>query len=200
MSAWGGAAVRFVDLKPAVRGPAADTDLGEDRGSERGGSHDRIGLPAGARADERYGDDPFAQNRAHRRRGARSHSRGSTRRRLTPPKWRSHSPGQLVLSQKARVRTCRTLARCSLLLSPRSKRARQWLGTSAFVRVPAWAGLSQRRRCARAVPSAARSLRLALCSARLRHRNFRDQRIALVGSLRLVGAAQAPCRALASRA
>ena len=53
-------------------------------------------------------------------------SRGSTRRRLTPPKWRSRSPGRLVLSQKARVRTCRTLARCSLLLSPRRRsRARR---------------------------------------------------------------------------
>jgi len=37
---------------------------------------------------------------------------------LTPPKWRSRSPGRLVLSQKARVRTCRALARCSLLPSP----------------------------------------------------------------------------------
>ena len=36
------------------------------------------------------------------------------------------------------------------LVSPRSKRARQWLGTSAFVLVPAWAGLSQRRHCGRA--------------------------------------------------
>ena len=36
------------------RSPAS----GEDRVSERGGPHDRIGLAAGARADERYGDRP----------------------------------------------------------------------------------------------------------------------------------------------
>ena len=34
---------------------------GENRISERGGVHDRIGLPAGVRADERYGDQGVAR-------------------------------------------------------------------------------------------------------------------------------------------
>ena len=66
-----------------------------------------------------------------------SHARRSRTRSRTP----------LLPSQKPSVRTCPplTLARSCLRPGPRSKRARQWLGTSAFVLVPAWAGLSQRR-------------------------------------------------------
>jgi hypothetical protein len=54
-------------------------------------------------------------------RTARTLSRGSTRRRLT---MRGRALGRqcrLLLSQKARVRTCLPLARCSLVPSPRSR-------------------------------------------------------------------------------
>ncbi len=68
-----------------------------------------------------------------------THARRSRTRSRTP----------LLLSQKARVRTCPTLTRSSLALPPRSKRAWPGLGAIAFVPMPARTALLQRHGCSR---------------------------------------------------
>ena len=80
-------------------------------------------------------------------------SRGSTR--TTPPAGTEVAatgrtiPRARALPRKAGVRISAAPSSSSLVLAPRSKRARPRLGTTAFVLGPAWAALSQRRRRAR---------------------------------------------------
>ena len=91
-------------------------------------------------------------------------SRGSTRR--TPPRRhcdRHDVPQHLrgrVLLRRAGVRISIAASSSSLADSPRSKRARPGLGTTAFVLGPAWAALSQGENAI--VPIRVRTLRIVV--------------------------------------
>jgi hypothetical protein len=85
---------------------------------------------------------------------ARSPSRGRTRT-TAPAATEVAATGRTIpraraLRRKAGVRISAVPSSSSLALSPRSKRARPRLGTTAFVPGPAWASLSQRRPGSRA--------------------------------------------------